>query len=169
MSAVNRQWATPLVIGAFALMAVTGGLMFFHLDSALQKTVHEWLGWGLVAAVGLHAVANWLGFKRYFAQVGVARAILVASVVVLAATFVPVPGSSGGVPPPVLALRAVAHAPLKDVAGLVGKSVEQVRSDLAAVGVVIDGADGSIEAATAGDREATGRAVAALLRAAPRN
>lgn len=169
MSAVNRQWATPLVIGAFALMAVTGGLMFFHVDSSLQKAVHEWLGWAFVAAVALHAGANWLGFKRYFAQAGVARTILVASVMALGATFVPLPGSTGGLPPPVLALRALGKAPLKDVAALAGKSVEQARRDLAEVGVVIDGADVSIESATGGDREAMGRAVAALLRPVPRS
>ena len=27
---ISREWATPLTIGIFALMAVTGLLMFFH-------------------------------------------------------------------------------------------------------------------------------------------
>jgi hypothetical protein len=29
----QRPWITPLVIGTFLLMAVTGSPMFFHLDS----------------------------------------------------------------------------------------------------------------------------------------
>lgn len=47
-------------------MAITGILTFFHLESGLNKTAHEWLGWLMVAGVAAHAAANWLGFKRYF-------------------------------------------------------------------------------------------------------
>lgn len=36
-----REWATPLTIGSFLLIAVTGVLMFFHLDSGLNKLAHE--------------------------------------------------------------------------------------------------------------------------------
>lgn len=42
---ISRNWATPLTIGSFLLMAVTGLLMFFHLDTGLNKAAHEWLGW----------------------------------------------------------------------------------------------------------------------------
>lgn len=44
--ALKRQWVTPLMAGSFILMATTGILMFFHLDSGLNKTAHEWLGLG---------------------------------------------------------------------------------------------------------------------------
>ena len=54
----QRPWITPLVIGTFALMAVTGSLMFFHLDTGLNKTAHEWLGWAMVAAVLLHPLSR---------------------------------------------------------------------------------------------------------------
>lgn len=39
-----RKWATPLTIGSFLLMGVTGILMFFHLDIGLNKLAHEWAG-----------------------------------------------------------------------------------------------------------------------------
>ena len=32
---LSREWATPLTIGAFALMAATGTAMFFHLNNGL--------------------------------------------------------------------------------------------------------------------------------------
>jgi cytochrome b561 len=51
---IAREWATPLTIGSFGLMATTGILMFFHLDSGLNKTAHEWLGWVMVAVVAAH-------------------------------------------------------------------------------------------------------------------
>lgn len=60
MIKVSREWATPLTIGLFLLMGVTGLLMFFHWDNSLQKTLHEWLRWLMVAAAVVHALANWL-------------------------------------------------------------------------------------------------------------
>ena len=52
----QRPWITPVVIGAFTLSAVTGVLMFFHLDSGLNKTAHEWLSWAMVIGVVLLAL-----------------------------------------------------------------------------------------------------------------
>lgn len=114
---IQREWATPLTIGAFALMATTGNLMFFNLDSRLNKTAHEWLGWVMVTGVVLHASVNWLSLKRYFTGKGPARAILVASVVLIASSFVQLAGDGDG-PPPFLAARAVLSAPLATVAPL---------------------------------------------------
>ena len=81
---LKREWVTPLLTGAFALMAVTGILMFFHLDRGLNKTAHEWLGWVMVVAVLLHVAISWFGFKRYFTQGRVARTVLAVSALVLA-------------------------------------------------------------------------------------
>ena len=61
-----KAWATPLTIGAFGLMATTGLLMFFHLDSGLNKTAHEWLGWAMILGVVAHVMLNWKAFKRHF-------------------------------------------------------------------------------------------------------
>jgi hypothetical protein len=47
---ISTNWATPLTIGTFTLMAVTGMLMFFHADIGLNKTAHEWLGWVMIAS-----------------------------------------------------------------------------------------------------------------------
>lgn len=63
--AVQREWATPVAAGAFLLSAVTGVLIFFHIDSGVNKFVHEWLSWVLLGAVALHLVANFGGFKRH--------------------------------------------------------------------------------------------------------
>ncbi|HEY1090516.1 MAG TPA: DUF4405 domain-containing protein, partial [Burkholderiaceae bacterium] len=64
----QRPWITPVVMGAFLLSAVTGVLMFFHLDSGLNKTAHEWLSWAMVIGVGLHVLLNMPAFKRYLKQ-----------------------------------------------------------------------------------------------------
>lgn len=163
MPSISREWATPLTIGTFGVMAVTGGLMFFHLDGGLQKSVHEWLGWGMVAAVAAHASVNWPAFKRYLRLPARSGLILAAFAVLLAGTFLVTPASEGGAPPPVLAMRAVAKLPLKDLTALTGKPVEQILGELAAAGLQVDDAEQSIEGIAGGDRELTGRAMRALF------
>ncbi len=162
MIKVSREWATPLTIGVFALMSVTGLLMFFHLDSSLQKTVHEWAGWVVVAAAVLHVTANWLGFKRYF-KPGAGAAVMAMCALVIGASFVPL-GGSGGAPmsPPAIAMRAISQAPLKSVAPLFGKSSEQALQALAGAGVALADENASIGSVTGGDRERMGAALRVL-------
>ena len=157
---ISREWATPLTIGAFSLMAVTGILMFFHLDTGLNKTAHEWLGWLMVGVVALHAIANFGGFKRHFVSNGTARAILIGSLLVIAGSFLSLPGAGGEhLPPPVLALKAITRAPLADVAQLAGKPVEQMIADLNKAGIAVTNPATSLESALAGDHELTGKAL----------
>ncbi|MBQ0932189.1 DUF4405 domain-containing protein [Ideonella sp. 4Y16] len=161
---ISREWATPLTIGSFALMAVTGVLMFFHLDSGLNKTAHEWLGWLMVAGVAAHAAANWLGFKRYFLNSGTGRAIMAVSVLVLAGSFAPPPGASeGGGSPPQLAIRAITQAPLAQLAPLTGRPVEQLQADLAAAGIAVEGPQATLASALGGNREQIGKAIGVMF------
>ncbi len=130
---LSRSWATPLTIGVFLLMAVTGALMFFHADIGLNRAAHEWLGWLLVAATGAHALANGPAVLRHFRASRLAQGILLASALVLVLSSLP--GSSADDPsPPVLALRAVADAPLSTVAARAGKTPEQLVQDLTTAG-----------------------------------
>lgn len=160
---ISRDWATPLTIGTFGLMAVTGILMFFHLQRGLNKTAHEWLGWLMVAGVAAHASANWLGFKRHLLSSTQGRGILAASVLVLAGSFVSLPGSGeDGASPPQLAIKAVTHAPLAQMAPLTGRPVEQLITELAAAGITVTGQQ-SLEQALDGDKERTGQALRLLF------
>lgn len=129
----QRPWITPLVIGTFALMAVTGSLMFFHLDTGLNKTAHEWLGWAMVAAVLLHLLLNMNAFKRYFTQT-TGRWVMLACAAVLALSFLPL-GNGGGKPPFVAPMQALAAAPLSTVAQVAGISTAELRTKLDSAGV----------------------------------
>lgn len=77
-----RSWATPLTVGAFPLISVTGILMFFHLETGLSKAAHEWLGWFLVAGVAAHLWLNGRAFTTYFKRPA-AVAIMGAGALVL--------------------------------------------------------------------------------------
>ncbi|MDQ7746564.1 DUF4405 domain-containing protein [Hydrogenophaga pseudoflava] len=132
----QRPWITPVVMGAFLLSAVTGVLMFFHLDSGLNKTAHEWLSWAMVIGVGLHVLLNMPAFKRYLKQT-TGRVVIGAFTVVLALSFIPAGGSSGSEPgfaPPV---RALAKAPITVLAQVAGTSTEDVKAQLQAQGLTV--------------------------------
>jgi hypothetical protein len=164
---VSREWATPVTIGGFALMAVTGVLMFFHQDTGLNKLAHEWLGFVFVIGVALHAVVNWGAFKRYFVSSAAGRAVIAGFAALLLASFIPLAGGKGA-PPPVLAMNAVVQAPLAAVAPLTGRPVETLVAQLRRAGFAVSGADAAI-ASVAPGREAQGRAMALLFGAGKRD
>jgi Domain of unknown function (DUF4405) len=132
----QRPWITPVVIGAFFLSAVTGVLMFFHLDSGLNKTAHEWLSWAMVIGVTLHVLLNMPAFKRYFTQ-NTGRAIMGAFALVLVLSFIPAGGEGGSEPgfaPPV---RALAKAPITVLAQVAGTNADDLKAKLQAQGLTI--------------------------------
>jgi hypothetical protein len=144
---LSRHWATPLTIGSFLLLAVTGILMFFHLDTGLNKLVHEWLSWVLIAAVGLHVTSNLFAFKRYFTQ---RRALWLmgGAVLVLALSFLPL-GGAGGEPPFVAPAKALAAAPLPVLAQVAGVPTAEIRARLQRAGLTVS-ADSDTVAALVG-------------------
>lgn len=130
----QRPWITPVVMGAFLLSAVTGVLMFFQLDSGLNKTAHEWLSWAMVIGVGLHVLLNMPAFKRYLNQT-TGRVVIGAFALILALSFIPAgDGSEPGFAPPV---RALAKAPITVLAQVAGTSTEDVKAKLQAQGLTV--------------------------------
>lgn len=163
---VSRHWATPLLIACFALMAATGVMLFFHWHSPLQKDVHTWLGWGLVAAVMLHVTSNLAAFKRHFTAYRRALALLLVAVVVFAATaFVrPADGGKGGSMAAV-AVQALSRVPLHVLAEVFGLSVGEARQALAGTGLTLADDNSSLDAAAQGDRDQVNKGLKALAAA----
>lgn len=132
----QRPWITPVVMGAFLLSAVTGVLMFFHLDSGLNKTAHEWLSWAMLIGVGLHVLLNMPAFKRYLNQT-TGRVVIGVFALILALSFIPAGGSGGSEPgfaPPV---RALAKAPISVLAQVAGTSTDDIKAKLQAQGLTV--------------------------------
>ena len=114
--ALKRQWVTPIMAGSFILMAVTGILIFFHLDSGLNKTAHEWLGWAMVIAAGLHIATNWFGFKNMFNNF-TGKVVIGLFTAVLALSFLDLGGGAGGKGSgPVTSAKILAQAPISQLA-----------------------------------------------------
>lgn len=130
----QRPWITPLVIGSFFLSAATGTLMFFHLDSGLNKAAHEWLGWAMLLGVGLHVLLNLAPFKRYFQQ-RTGRWIMAGFGALLVLSFIPAGGGGKGEPPFASPVHMLARAPLPALAQVAGISIQDLRARLGAAGI----------------------------------
>ena len=131
MSAI-RKWATPITIGAFLVSGVTGVLMFFHLESDLNKAAHEWLSWALVGGVALHLAVNYRAFTIYFKR-RQAVAVMAALAMVLGLSFLPIAGASGGSPVSAV-MGGLGRAPVEQVIALTGESAEAGLARLSAAG-----------------------------------
>lgn len=131
-----KEWATPLTIGSFVLIAATGVLMFFHLDSGLNKAAHEWLGWAMLAGVALHGAQHLKSLKRHFTRPA-ALAVIGVFFALLAASFYSPPGRPDK-PPYQLVTQAVLDAPLAQVAALAGKDTQALLTQLNAAGIPAD-------------------------------
>jgi hypothetical protein len=81
-----RTWATPLIMGAFLLMAATGLLMFFELDRGVTTVVHQWFSWLLVAGAVAHVTANFRPFKNHLKS-SWGRVTVIVSAIILMASF----------------------------------------------------------------------------------
>jgi Na+/melibiose symporter-like transporter len=138
-----RPWVTPLTIGTFTLMAVTGTLMFFHVQLGLVKPAHEWLSLGMVGAVGLHALVNWPALKRYFSQ-KVALSIIgvFALLTVVALAFPSQGGERGGADRQ--AVNLLLNLPLSTVASLSNKDVNSIQSTLTQQGFTVTDANATL-------------------------
>ena len=81
ISSYFRPWATPLVIGVFILMSVTGLLMFFHKSVGLNKLAHEWFGLLFIIGAIIHVIVHYASFTKYF------RKPLPASLIIISLIF----------------------------------------------------------------------------------
>lgn len=135
MSTSMKSWATPLAIGSFIILAVTGLLMFFKLEGGYIKPVHEWLSWLMVAGVVLHTVANWKAFLSYFSKIPAVSIISVAVVVTALAVFMPASREGGN--PKMKMMKAIESARLETVAELAGKEREEIVTTLEKKGISV--------------------------------
>lgn len=127
-----RKWSTPLTIGIFVLMAVTGLLMFFHWDSGFNKLAHEWVGLLFVFAVAMHVYANFASFSKHIKQPK-RSAIIAVCVGVLALSFISLPGV--GKPSPRIVIQKLVNVPIEQLVPASGKTSQDIERIFAAHGV----------------------------------
>lgn len=65
---LNKACLSPFVAAAFAVIAVTGVLLFFHVKNGPIMALHEWFGWIFVVAGTVHALLNVRPLLAYLRQ-----------------------------------------------------------------------------------------------------
>jgi hypothetical protein len=130
---LQRNWVTPVTAGAFLLSAVTGVLIFFHIDSGANKFVHEWLSWVLLAGAALHTAVNFGGLQNHLRSKR-GQALLGIFVGALALSFIPLGGGKGE-PPFAAPVRALGESSLTTLAQVAQLTPQQLRDRLAKAGV----------------------------------
>jgi hypothetical protein len=137
-----ERWATPATIGTFAVTAITGLFMFFHLQTGWMKTAHEWVGWLAVAAAVFHTLVHWRAFKMHFAN----KLGLSVIMVFLAAGILSAIPSSGKRPgnPARQVITAIEQASINAVSPVTGHTPEILTEQLKAAGIVVQEPDQTI-------------------------
>lgn len=133
---IQRNWVTPITAGAFLLSAVTGVLIFFHVDSGANKFVHEWLSWVLLAGAALHTVANFNGLKAHLSSRR-GQTLVGVFVVLLALSFIPLGGGKDE-PPFMAPVRALGGSNMTTLAQVARLTPEQLRDRLGKAGVRVE-------------------------------
>lgn len=129
---IQRNWVTPLTAGAFLLSAVTGVLIFFHVETGANKFMHEWLGWVLLVGAALHVLVNFGGLKSHLATAR-GKWVIGVFMLVLAASFIPLGGADE--PPFVQPIRALSQAPLSTLAQVAQTTPENLRDRMVKQGL----------------------------------
>lgn len=129
---LSSKIITPLTLGAFLLSAVTGVLLFFHLDSGANKLVHEWLSWLLLLGAALHIILHAGAIKSYL-QTKPGLLIVSACLLLLALSFLPLsPGA--GKPPFARPVTALANTPLATLAAVANITPAELNARLIRAG-----------------------------------
>ena len=130
---IKREWVTPFTVGAFLLCAVTGILIFFHIDSGLNRFAHEWSSWALVCGVVLHVIINFEAFEKYlFSRLGLL--IVGIFIVLLSASFVSM-GKKNDRPSFILPIQALSQTSLTTLAQVAQISPEELLARLSKAGI----------------------------------
>ena len=135
-----RKWATPLTIGAFALSAISGVMIFFHLNFGFVKVAHQWGSWFLVIGGLFHVIGSWHSFTGYFFR-PLGRTIITMFVLLIIASLLPLGGQAESrkirkLPPAVLS-KAFPQASFSTMAGIAQHDPEELARELGMKGVII--------------------------------
>ena len=133
-----RRWSTPLTIGTFILMLVTGVLMFFEQESlGLITVAHQWFSWLFILGIVGHVVSNFISFKTHFKTAWGKTSVALFTLILLASFY-----SWGMITGPQLERpieRALVEASLSSLALVTNTDTEVLIQKLKAHGIDADG------------------------------
>ncbi|HZW14250.1 MAG TPA: DUF4405 domain-containing protein [Noviherbaspirillum sp.] len=132
LDAVIAQYATQLSAAMFAVVGITGVLMFFHLYKGEVEGIHEWLGLAFAVAVIAHLVRNRRPFMYMLGQARMRVLLLVGATGSLGFILLSPPQQAN---PFRQATQRVLAAPINDVAPVLGVTGEDALRRLRSAGI----------------------------------
>ena len=154
--------STPVAAATFAVVGITGTMMFFHVAQHEVEDLHAWFGLTMATALVLHLVRNWAQLKLYPKK---GKALQVALVLAglgaagfLGAGMIEGEEEGGGRGGMTAAMQALEASPLTELAPVFDTTPEALVTKLTAAGlkgVTADATPATIAAASGGE----GRAV----------
>ena len=138
-----RDWATPITIGAFALSALTGIMLFFHIQPGLVKPAHEWLSWLLVLGTIFHVLGNRSPFMEYFSK-PIGRGIMIVFLLLICASMLPL-GPERGKHPLAKVADALNQSSLTTVAQIANHEPDEAMNILKNKGIYAESEDQTIQ------------------------
>lgn len=133
-----RNWAGPLTIGTFIVTAVTGILLFFHVEVGAVKIAHEWLSLFLVVGAIAHVAVNWKPFVAYFRK-PLGLGLIGFCLVLLLLSLAPLHGSGGHGSPVGGMISAMESSSVTVVAQVAKREPQAVVEELKARGLRVEG------------------------------
>lgn len=117
MKVIPRNILSALLTTVFAVVAITGIMMFFKMRLLSTEVIHIWLGLGFTVISVLHLLKNWVGFVSYFKKSSTMLSIGVVLCVVALFVVVPMFGMQDkGVNPKGVMIGALMNQPIEKVA-----------------------------------------------------
>jgi len=132
MNVIPRNILSALLTVMFAVVAITGVMMYFKIRVLSSEALHIWLGFAFVAISCLHLLKNWSGFISYFKKRSTLLSILCGFLIILAFVVPPlVNPQEKGVNPKGKIIGTMMSAPLSKIAAFVDLDEEMMVKKLA--------------------------------------
>ena len=162
MKSLLNRTATPLTIGLFAVSAVSGTALFFHVGRSLFHSMHEWLSLVLLVPVTLHVWRNWGALLGYVRR---GSLILPLGVTAAAALLFVLPGmmGQGGGEPPMRAAQLMTQLRLTDLAPILKTSPEALEASLRQQGYKVMSTSDTIDVVASGSGASPVRVLLQIL------
>lgn len=134
-----RRYSTPGTAILSVVVGVTGVILFFHLAKGAAETIHEWLGVAFILVAVLHVIRHRGSFAQMLKQRHM-QILTGATALGLAAFVALAPPKPPGNPMIRLA-KAAEHAPLSQLAPVIGSSAGEVLARLRQSGINAESGD----------------------------
>lgn len=136
MKTFIQKFATPAVTGLFLISAISGVALFFHWNSRLFHSMHEWLGMALLLPFAFHTWRNRNALMGYFHRKTLLPVLAVCFLGAGAFAVASTTGKPGG-NPAARVLPLLTHANIADLAPILHATPESLTATLRQRGLTV--------------------------------